>query len=352
MNIKDFGLTPQDAAVRKEYKVYIKSVRGGLIDTTTPADQTIDTIRAEYSGWQTADGSRKLTATDFEKMKHTAGLTVVKSPSECKYDSVAWDKLVYWLDFKSSGITQEQAIQLMKMNRMATAMACTSGLGLVADSTGNITGIISELDYVARFNLNKGKKIPTAAAYQNQLAAYTKGLMAYENAKNELIKNKYDVIVANTAVLELNSCKPYSGTNPAHKGCIVFGARIYQKGTVCGLANIFGPEDLKEKYVLADGREITDDIVQKIMHTDFSKNRLFVKYKPVRGLVSPLPVRKSKGKEYIEVYVHLLNGKPYRQSLPAYSLTENDIRKVFAHDKHAAESAIAERKSLSVAPNR
>lgn len=49
MNIKDFGLTPQDAAVRKEYKVYIKSVRGSLIDTTTPADQTIDTIRAEYS---------------------------------------------------------------------------------------------------------------------------------------------------------------------------------------------------------------------------------------------------------------------------------------------------------------
>lgn len=94
MNIKDFGLTPQDAAVRKEYKVYIKSVQGRLIDTTTPADQTIDTIRAEYSGWQTADGSRKLTATDFEKMKHTAGLTVVKSPSECKYDSVAWDKLV------------------------------------------------------------------------------------------------------------------------------------------------------------------------------------------------------------------------------------------------------------------
>ena len=56
-------------------------------------------------------------------------------------------------------------------------------------------------------------------------------------------------------------------------------------------------------------------------------------------------------KEY-KVYVHLLTGEPYRQSIPAYSLTEDDIRKVFAHDKHAAESAIAERKSLSVAPKR
>lgn len=181
---ESFGLNSDArSSNRKEYDMYILcDNRGNFYDITASNMVSVLPRLLVYGGITTSNG-QLINGNIIDSMRKRPGIYKLKSPTGCNWDPASYrnkgqSKNIYWWDIFSckSKMTDAAEKFIRTDNDVARALKQgKDGLGLIADSFENISGVISKLEFIARFDC-RYIQIKDVQKYKEQLAEYQKNL--------------------------------------------------------------------------------------------------------------------------------------------------------------------------------